>query len=88
MPIHLLVINEAGYESGLDDLSAMISLPILQDDVTAEVWTRWEADWRDVFVLDADNERALVYNLTVFDLSDPDNYADLKAYLIDTAEGG
>ena len=87
LEIHLLAINEIGYDAGLPDISAVGDLPVLQDDSTQLVWDRWGANWRDVFVLDGANETAVIYNLTTYDLSIPENYAALKDWLIVTAEG-
>lgn len=70
-------MNEAGLESGLEDLAEVTDLPILQDDETALVWATWSVTWRDVYVLDGDNEVYAVYNLTEHDLSDPVAYAEL-----------
>ena len=88
IPIHLYTINEAGQESGIPDLSDATDLPILQDDATALVWQGWGAEWRDVYVLGPQNQVTAVYNLTIYDLSDPLNYDELKALLVEawTAE--
>ena len=85
--IHLLAVNEIGHDSGIPDMAAEGALPILQDDTVALVWDNWDATWRDVFVLDGENETDTVYNLTDHDLSDPANYETLKALLIGLAEG-
>lgn len=78
-------VNEAGLESGLPDLYAATDLPVLQDDATAQVWTTWGAAWRDVWVVDGDNEPVAVYNLTTYDLSDPVNYQALKDLFVAAA---
>ncbi len=70
-------------ESGNADLAAVTDLPILQDDPTAAVWLDWAATWRDVYVLDRDNEVYAVYNLTEHTLSDPANYAELYQLFVE-----
>jgi hypothetical protein len=60
-------------------------LPILQDTVTDDVWGAWGAVWRDVVILDPDNERSTVYNLTTYDLADVANRDALKQLLLDAA---
>lgn len=80
------MINEDGYESGHEDLFAVTDLPVVQDDAHAQVWTSWEAEWRDVFVLDAANETRLVFNLVERDLSVQADYDELRAAFIAAAE--
>ena len=80
-------MNETGYESGNDDIVAEGDLALLQDDATAAVWSSWGASWRDVIIVDADNVPVYTYNLTTYSLSDPANYAQLKAILVAAAEG-
>jgi hypothetical protein len=43
----------------------------------------WFAAYRDVIILDADNRRAAVYNLTTYDLSNEANRDALKQLLLD-----
>lgn len=59
----------------------------MQDDAEAMVWESWEATWRDVWILDQDNEPVTVFNLTEHNLSDPDEYAALKTLLVEAAGG-
>lgn len=87
LAIDLLHVNEDGYESGIPDLVEVTDLPILQDDPTQLVWDGWAATWRDVYVLDGDNEVYAVYNLTDHDLADPVNYAELYALFVAAAGG-
>jgi hypothetical protein len=84
--VSLLAINEAGHEDGLPDVAKTADLPCLQDTAKDDVWGSWGAEWRDVYVLNADNEVTAVYNLTIFSLSDPENYAELEALLIDAGK--
>lgn len=88
LAISLLAVNESGQSSGNADAMASGGLPLMQDDDTARVWEQWDAVWRDVQVVDADNQIVATYNLTDNDLGVPENYDTLKAMLIDAAEGG
>ena len=84
-PVQILGINEAGYDAYNDYMTFGRNLPWLQDTYSAHVWSTWEVAYRDVVVLDEDNYRYTVYNLTEHDLSDPDNYETLKQILVDAA---
>lgn len=76
-------MNAIGHESGLASLEAVTDLPILQDDTTEDVWNDWGATWRDVYVVDGDNEVYAVFNLTTYSLADSANYAALYDLLVD-----
>ncbi len=84
--IQLLAINESGFDSGLGTMSALGDLPLLQDTDEAMVWDEWDVTFRDVVILNSDNEQVGVFNLTVNSLADADNYEELKALLIASAE--
>jgi hypothetical protein len=84
--VSLLSIDAAGHEGGLPDLAKVGDLPCLQDTAKDNVWGSWGAEWRDVYVLNANNEVTAVYNLTKNTLSDPANYATLEALLIDAGK--
>ena len=62
-------------------------LPLLQDPGNALVWKSWDVTFRDVVILDAKNECYAVYNVSQNDLTDPANYATLKA-LFEGARNG
>lgn len=79
-------MNEAGYSSGNSLIPALGDLPLLQDDATANVWSSWGATWRDVYIVDGDNQLVEVYSLTTYNLSDPTNYATLKSKFIAAGE--
>lgn len=51
------------------------------------VWERWDATWRDVWVLDPDNEAHAVYNLTEHNLAVAEEYEGLRLLLIEAAGG-
>jgi len=83
--IQLLAINEIGF-SGLSGMSDLGDLPVLQDTAEEDVWEDWDVAFRDVVILDRDNQKVGEFNLTTDSLSDPANYAALKALLIASAE--
>ena len=57
-------------------------LPWLQDTEEEAVWDMWDPAYRDVVILDGNNEVYAVFNLTSYPLSSSDNYEALKALLI------
>jgi hypothetical protein len=86
LAIQLLAINEDGFDSGLDTMSGEGDLPLLQDTDEASVWDDWDVTFRDVVILNSANEQVAVYNLTTHSLGVEDNYNELKALLIASAE--
>lgn len=74
-------MNGTGYDSGMPTMAALGDLPILQDTAAVDAWGSWGVTYRDVVVLDANNEVVGVFNLTSNSLSDPANYAALKNML-------
>ena len=80
-----LGVNAIGLESGNQTICAGRALPWLQDVSSVDVWTSWGVTFRDVVILDAQNKRVGVYNLTEHDLRIPANYAALKSMLISAA---
>ena len=83
LSVAILAIDEVGHEDGMPDVAKTADLPCLQDTAKDDVWGSWGAEWRDVYVLNAENEVTAVYNLTLFSLSDPENYATLEALFVD-----
>jgi hypothetical protein len=106
LQIDLLAINEDGFGPP-DRQDAVVlatedhDLPLLQDTEAEDVWNVWAITYRDVVILDADNVRVGVFNLTGTSLGDtaltqdtdgdgtPDatNYETLKGMLIAAAGG-
>ena len=84
--ISLLAIDAVGHDGGFPDLAKVGDLPCVQDTAKDDVWGSWGATWRDVYVLNAENEVTAVYNLTTYSLDDPKNYATLEALLIAAAD--
>lgn len=81
----IAAINELGRESGNSLVDQPLSL--LQDvdanfDTQSDIWGLWNAEWRDVNVLDRENNVTFVVNLTTSNLAVPDNYNALKQAFI------
>ena len=62
-----------------------VSLPLLQDDNTQDVWARWGVSYRDVVVLDGENKIAGSRNLSNNSLAEESNWLALKTLLLETA---
>src|SRR5258706_9076646 len=82
--IRILGVDATGQEASNGLAVAGNTIPWLQDMKDA-AWGRWAVTWRDVVILDAENRKAAVFNLTDHDLNDPRQYADLLALLRTTA---
>jgi len=83
--IRIVGVNLAGQEAGNGLASAGRILPLLQDDPSTDAWTAWHAAWRDVIILDADNDAVGVFNLTDHNLSVRVEYDTLLDFLRATA---
>jgi hypothetical protein len=79
--IRIVGVNETGLEGGNGLVVSGRTLPWLQDDAVADVWTSWDVTFRDVIVVDEENRPVAVYNLTTNDLGSPAKYAELLAIL-------
>lgn len=86
LSVAILAINEVGHKDGLPAVATTADLPCLQDTAKDDVWGSWTATWRDVYVLNRNNEVTAVYNLTDNSLAEPANYATLEAMLIEAGE--
>ena len=85
IPIRILGLNETGQESGNSAIVVGNTIPWLQDTAAQDVWSDWDVTYRDVIVLDDENNVAGVYNLTEHDLQNPAEYNELKTLLIGVA---
>jgi len=92
--IQIVGVNQADRESGNAVITEGRDLPWLQDvdandDGDSDAWMAWEAQLRDVILLDAANQKISTYNLTQNGLGETDNYNHLKDLLVGaaTAEG-
>ena len=84
--ITLLAINQINAESGINNFNEGHNLPMVQDSTSEGIWTSWEGGWRDVYILDSNNELIEIYNLTTYNIQDTDNYNTLKEKLISAAQ--
>lgn len=87
LDVRILGVNAIGLEAGNAGVTMDRELPWLQDTAEQNVWVTWNAAWRDVWILDAENVPVAVYNLTEHNLADPAQYAELKGMLEDVANG-
>ena len=91
VPITILGMNQIGHEIGNDSTTEGRDIPWLQDvdanaDGDSDVWlTSWDFVYRDVVIVDANNEFVEAYNLTQNDLGEPANFNAHKQMLIDAA---
>jgi hypothetical protein len=58
---------------------------MLQDTANADVWSSWDVVWRDVRILDRENNLQDVYNLTQNSLGVPANYTTMQNMFLDVA---
>jgi hypothetical protein len=91
LDIQLLGVNAFGHESGVEEATQGRDIPMLQDvdddgNSLGDTWDLWDVEWRDVVILDAENQPVAVYNLTDNDLADPNNFDALKNLLVATAD--
>ncbi|MFT6145030.1 MAG: hypothetical protein ACJATT_005469 [Myxococcota bacterium] len=88
VPVTLFGVNGVGFESGNADFTDGRDIGLLQDTAEEDAWTQWAPTYRDVVILNADNEVVGIYNLTVNSLAVAENYEALTQLLIDatTAE--
>ncbi len=89
--IQLLGINEKGQEAGNANTTNGRDIPWLQDvdadsngraDVATDLW---HVTFRDVVILDGNNVKVGVYNLSEHNLAEGENYSELKEMLLDAA---
>ena len=83
--IAILGVNGIGLESGNASVTSGRVLPWLQDTEAQAVWESWQVTYRDVVILDGENHRVGVFNLTAHDLAEPGEYAALRQMLLDAA---
>lgn len=88
--IEIIGINLADRESGNDSMTDGRDLPWLQDvdaddNGESDVWESWDAQLRDVIILDASNQAVESYNLTLNDLGVDANYNTLRDLLVEAA---
>ena len=84
--VQILGVNGIGYENGNERVTEDRDIPWLQDTEDVDAWTQWNAQYRDVYVLDQNGDLRFVYNLTLHDLSSPDNLALLTEAMVGLIE--
>lgn len=84
--IRILGVNEVGQEYGNAAVCVGREIPWLQEVSASPIWGPWEVAYRDVVILDEQNEVAGVFNLTTYNLDYPGNYAGLRNLLIEIAD--
>jgi hypothetical protein len=83
--IQILGLNGIGHESGNSAATNGRVLPMLQDIPSQDVWCYWKVTYRDVVILDRENIRVGVFNLTEHSLADSTNFLTLKQMLLDAS---
>ena len=83
--VHILGVNDVGFESANDSMMSGRALPWLQPVAGQDIWTQWEVTYRDVVILGPGNEHLGSFNLTTHDLADPANYDALMTQLLEAA---
>ena len=83
--VQILGINQIGQETDNDLICQGRVIPWLQETADHPVWTPWGVTWRDVVILDSENRRVSVYNLTQHDLGVQTNYDFLKQTILAAA---
>ena len=94
--IQILAVNQIGNSSGASLVASLGDLPMVQDNSSDDIWNTWHAmspnpsthsgaPWRDVHILNTQNEIVDTYSLTLNNLSNPQNFATLKQMFVDAA---
>jgi len=84
--IQILGMNQAGYTSGNGLVTQLGDVPWLQDTVDENAWGAWAPVYRDVIIVDENNQRVGVYNLTTHNLATASDFQDLKSIILAEAE--
>ena len=87
LEVSILGVNEFGLESGNALVVEGRVIPWLQDSIEEDVWRSWDITYRDVLILNADNEPVATYNLTTNDLAVSARYQELADLLRAEAQG-
>ena len=90
LDIEILGVNDWALGIGNEAVSEGRDIPWLQDvdgddNGVSDIWEQWDVTFRDVVILDANNEKVEVYNVTVHNLSDTQNYDTLRQMFITAA---
>jgi hypothetical protein len=85
VPIRILGVNAPEEAAGNAGMCAGRTLAWLQDAKPPNAWGLWQADYRDVIVVDDENKVVSIYNVTLHDLGNPAQYAELRNILLTAA---
>jgi hypothetical protein len=85
VPIRILGVNAPEEAGGNAGMVAGRVLAWLQDQKPPDAWHLWQADYRDVIVVDDENKVVSIYNLTIHNLADSTSYAELRTILLSAA---
>ena len=84
LDIDILSVNKIG-SIVPTSWDASLDLPVVQNDANLDIWTAWGGAWRDVVILDGDNDIYAIFNLTQNNLNVPSNYDALLQLFVDAA---
>ena len=85
--VQILGVNGAGLEGSNANACEGKDLPWLQETPNQMVWSPWQVNYRDVIIINENNEPLATYNLTDHDLGSSANFEELKAMLVGYAGG-
>ncbi|MCA9757297.1 MAG: hypothetical protein KDA27_15945 [Candidatus Eisenbacteria bacterium] len=83
--IYLLGVNERGQDGANEAATDGRDIPWLQEEAESLIWSPWNVVYRDVIILDGNNEIVGVYNLTNNNLGVQENYDTLKSMILEAA---
>lgn len=87
--IKLLTINKIGGwdpETSTEKIAEAGNLAMVQDSEELMIWDSWGGEWRDVAIVNRNNQLIEYYNLTLNNLGTPENFEELKQKFIAAAE--
>ena len=85
LEVRILGVNGIGHEADNAENCAGRTLPWLQDVSAMSAWALWQITYRDVVILNDQNEIVAIYNLTDNDLGESANYDALLGLLVQAA---
>lgn len=92
LDIAILAVNQIGYEAGMSAIDSASTLPIVNDNETDNIWTTWHAmspepsqsPWREIHILDAQNEIIHTFSLTSHNLGPGNGFCTDPTHMIQT----
>ena len=73
----ILGVNHMDKSSANQQMTEGRDIPWIQDVPTVNAWTTWDISYRDVIILNADNEYEATINVTTSNLTEADGYNSL-----------